>query len=831
MQEIVVVNTTYCNREATFREGVPMLKKPGIGKTTGTSGEPPLMAKSARGGRPGRTLIEHTQDVVEAFESMFGTPEQPTELASRWGRFFELSDARAFLLNGLRAAQFHDWGKADDGFQAMLSRLGSQLLRHEQISALLMHHPEVWKWLGNDPQLDLPVILAAVVGHHLKARSTEFGRPQADIESLLRIRWDNKAFQDYLATLALGSERGVPDVPKLWSYTSRPGTADLLEALDAVRERLEQLGDELEQDEPRRRLLWAVRAALIVADSAGSGLFREGKPVKQWIGEAFDGQKRLDGAAVQEKVIGPRIEQIGERWTGWNRFQSACGDPEQVPARALLLAPCGSGKTLAAWRWIEARCNERKVGRVIFLYPTRGTATEGYRDYVSHAGPEEAALVHGTADLDIDDIHPDLSDEDRIKEARLFALQQWPKQLFSATVDQFLGFLQHGYAPTCLLPILVDSVVVFDEVHSYDRGMFSALLDFLKHFDVPALCMTATLLSRRQRQLSEHGLKVVNGLDLGGEGGLLQVIADHPRYRIQAVADDKAAEEHVRAALARGDRVLWVVNQVDRAQEIARRFAGKPDLQELRIDGELLRGDIPLYCYHSRFRLKDRRKWHKRVVSAFGGERESGRPVLAVTTQVCEMSLDLDADLVVTEYAPASSLVQRMGRCCRDMTAHEANPTRTGEVIIYKPESRLPYTQQEMIGVDDFVKKLLETGTVSQSQLEVFLTDVPQAGELPKECRFIVSGPWAASGEENFRDTEDRNRPALLPGDVEEYLRLRAGKKSWKSNELIVSVPNKYIDPAPDKRLPNWLRVTRGGGYPPALGYGERLTRPGPTMV
>ena len=123
---------------------------------------------------------------------------------------------------------------------------------------------------------------------------------------------------------------------------------------------------------------------------------------------------------------------------------------------------------------------------MIFLYPTRGTATEGFRDYVADAGPEEAALVHGTAELDLDGIYPDLDDEKRINEARLFSLQQWPKRLFSATVDQFLGFLQYGYGPTCLLPLLADSVVVFDEVHSYDRGMFSALLQFLEYFDLPS---------------------------------------------------------------------------------------------------------------------------------------------------------------------------------------------------------------------------------------------------------------------------------------------------------------------------------------------------------
>ena len=81
------------------------------------------------------------------------------------------------------------------------------------------------------------------------------------------------------------------------------------------------------------------------------------------------------------------------------------------------------------------------------------------------------------------------------------ALQHWSKRIVSATVDQFLGFMAYSYGPVCLLPLLADSVIVVDEVHSFDRAMFSALLGFLKAFDVPVLCMTATLQQGRRRQL------------------------------------------------------------------------------------------------------------------------------------------------------------------------------------------------------------------------------------------------------------------------------------------------------------------------------------------
>jgi CRISPR-associated endonuclease/helicase Cas3 len=350
--------------------------------------------------------------------------------------------------------------------------------------------------------------------------------------------------------------------------------------------------------------------------------------------------------------------------------------------------------------------------------------------------------------------------------------------------------------------------------------MFSALLQFLEHFDVPVLCMTATLLPRRREQLArggrtlgDRGLEPVDGLGFGGDGDALRRIADYPRYRVASVPDATAAESLVREALHDGRRVLWVVNTVDRAQALARAFAVDPAAGELATpDG------VPVFCYHSRYRLGDRKAWHGRVVAEFSADRIAGRAVLAVTTQVCEMSLDLDADVLVTEHAPATSLVQRLGRCCRDMNAHVTG--RIGDAVLYPPEGSAPYSATDLNGVETFVAALTAAGTVSQSALEDLLEAVPHAADLPRECRFVESGPWAAAGEENFRDIDDRTRQMLLPRDVEDYLGLRKGSKSWRAHELILTAPKGAVDPQPHKELPAWLGLAdaKRHRYRPALG-------------
>ncbi|MGI8548736.1 MAG: CRISPR-associated helicase Cas3' [Gemmatimonadaceae bacterium] len=783
-----------------------------------------LMAKSGGSGGPGRTLAAHTFDVVEAFTSLFGTPGKPTRLSRQWLKFFRLNGAEAFIRNGLAAAWTHDWGKANDGFQALLEGKGKQTLRHEHLSAMLLHLPVIRAWLDSRPDLDQDVILSAVTTHHLKASLETVGRSLGEIDSVIRVRWDHDDFRRLLDRVAaeLHLTGPVPeDVMPLWCYEPQSGDFNAAAHLRSLKRRLSDFDDELMDDQPRRRLLWAVRAGLIAADSAGSGLVRERHAITEWIAAAFDEDQLLDGDAIRAKVITPRVDELTAkaRWRDWTDFQLAC---DGLPDRALLLAPCGSGKTLAAWRWIAARLDADKAARVIFLYPTRGTATEGFRDYVSWAPETDAALLHSTSRYDLDGLFADVGDDPRgdrsfESEARLFALEQWPKRIFSATVDQFFAFLQYGYGPICQLPLLVDSVIVVDEVHSFDRGMFSALLDFLRTFDVPVLCMTATLPQERRAKLEACGLHIYPQ-EMPAE---LLRSATYPRYHVRRT-DMGAAKDFVHQALRERKRVLWVVNNVRRAQALAREFAVDDSAEDLQTDE-----GTPLFCYHSRFRLIDRKRQHQAVIEAFKRGGPEGA-ILAITTQVCELSLDLDADVVVTEDAPVTSLIQRMGRGCR-----EALPIngRFAEVLIYPPDNERPYKPEQLQGVEAFVQRIAAPERVSQADLEAALADVPQPKELPKTCQFLDSGPWATTGEESFRETDEFSRPAVLPEDVHEFGRLRRSRdQSWKAEGLIVPVPV-YLARGRDNSLPSYLRVAEGGYYVSTLGYLDEQRSPSSWIV
>ena len=79
-----------------------------------------IYAKSTRGDSQARTLLEHTQDVLDAARALFGTPEQPTRVATRWLRMFGVTDCVAFWRALDAAAVLHDLGKANADFAGMI---------------------------------------------------------------------------------------------------------------------------------------------------------------------------------------------------------------------------------------------------------------------------------------------------------------------------------------------------------------------------------------------------------------------------------------------------------------------------------------------------------------------------------------------------------------------------------------------------------------------------------------------------------------------------------------------------------------------------------------
>lgn len=758
-----------------------------------------ILAKSPSHGRE-VTLAEHAAAVRDAAENLFGARERSTRLAREWLRFFGLATDRFdhFLLNLKLAALFHDLGKANDRFQAALRHRGEQAIRHEHLSALLLYREPMRSWLERRAEwgVDVEIVIAAVVSHHLKANHVEFAKRLIEGDPQFTVFANAPEFAECVALAAELLQQTPPDFSNCdgrWSFND----VDVLR--DKFRREMRVFNHGLRRDDPRRRLLLAVKAGVIAADSAASALVREGYSVREWIADSFG--EALSPEWLDRSIIGPRAAEISHRSGrpfSWHDFQAAAGG---LGPRALLLSGCGTGKTLAAWNWVRAQLARRSTARVVFLYPTRGTATEGFRDYVSWAGKDDAALLHGTAAYDLEGLFDNPADPraggDYHIEDRLCALGYWPRRVFSATVDSFLAFMQNQYGPICMLPVLADSIVVIDEVHSFDASMFTALERFLQFFEVPVLCMTASLPAERLRVLHEScGLEIFPRTPAAFEE--LRRQSEAARYLVVVVGEDEARARAIEAARA-GKRVLWVVNTVRRCQAVAKDLATA-----------LAPGVEPL-CYHSRFRLCDRRERHGEVIARFRAARVS---TVVVATQVCEMSLDLDADVLITEVAPVPSLIQRMGRCCREPLPSDG---RLGAVYAYHPPNVLPYDRSEIDEGRGFLEEMQRRpSAVSHGDLATYRDRMPRRPFAEEGyAGFLDSGPYAMSRGESFRDAEEFTVDAVLDDDVEDYLAARRARDP-AAEGFIVPVPRRS---ARENQRLGYLREAPRNAYDEHLGF------------
>lgn len=759
-----------------------------------------LLAKRPFNGRE-VTIADHSRSLLEAVEAIYGRNDAPTPFSGRWLSFFGIEKAmfNRFLLDLRLAAIFHDIGKANDGFQGVLIGRGKQVIRHEHLSALLLWLKPMREWINNHREADFEIILSAVLSHHLKVDDGQNFISKMEHVDKFSVFTGTDDFREVL--LLAGADLGVT-APDLSCYDGE-WYFDKLDKKTLHEHLYREKKQRLVKDDIYRRLFLSVRASLIAVDASGSALVREGLSLGDWIRSVF-GTEQLTAKDIEEKVLQPRIIDIERRSGSTFRlhdFQIAAG---KLGPRALLLAGCGSGKTLAAWKWIERQTAMQPVSRVIFLYPTRATATEGFKDYVSWAGGEDAALLHGTSEYDLEGMFTSPADsrkdEDFKAQEGLFAIGYWPKRLFSATVDSFLSFMSYSYGSICMLPLLAESVVVVDEVHSFDKSMFTALEGFLRFFNVPVLCMTASLTSDRFSTLKDVcGLEVFpSDADVFAD---LERQADATRYIVQHSPHENVLEK-VKAALQGKSKVLWVLNTVDRCQETVGL------MEEFCKDRK-----IPLACYHSRFRLKDRKARHQEVINLF---RNHAGAALVVTTQVCEMSLDLDADLLVTEIAPVPPLIQRMGRCCRVPLPVD----RRGMVLVYAPSDEKPYKKDEMKQGEDFIRFLAEREEVSQTDLSNYLeTMAVQSQHIEGGYTgFLDSGWFAMSAEESFREGADFTEDCILDSDLSEFLDMKRQKKPF--NDLIVPVPRSLASYNPI--LGRHIMQAPSSHYSPLTGFHKK---------
>jgi CRISPR-associated endonuclease/helicase Cas3 len=597
---------------------------------------PQVLAKSAQHGRPPESLAYHLNATLHA----------AIEVQDRIGR---LSLAEAvigdeFWHAAILAALAHDAGKVADGFQRMLAGRGGWGHRHEVLSLGFL------PWLVPDSPL-LPWIATAVVTHHRplteSPRSIQHAYAALDVEQL-RVELgpvDPERVRG-LATWLVGRAASA-GLRTAATHDGGDAVAQAHRLLQGVFDQWQRWVDD--RDVGLTAVL--LQGAVTLADhlSSGHGSLHTTQPVGRSVPKQL--RQQLGGA------LHPHQQEA-----------------EQAEGHLLLRAPTGSGKTEAGLLWAAARVAEivRARGgcpRLFFTLPYLASinamarrleaSLRGGRDHVGVSHSRAASYYLATSLMD-EDADGDAAGDPRAAAARKAVARDNATRLFRETIRvgtpyQLLRGALAGAAHSGILIDSANSVFILDELHAYDArrlGYILATVRLWERLGGMVAVLSATLPNALVTLLCEA---------LHGTVTQVQAAAawQRPRHRVRTrqhhLTDPRACKE-IRDRLAADQAVLVVANSVAHAQELYATLAPEAQLRH---------GDGAAALLHSRFKRKDRTTIEEHITARYGVGGGPRQPGLVVATQVVEVSLDVDFDILFTAAAPLEAMLQRFGRVNR----------------------------------------------------------------------------------------------------------------------------------------------------------------------
>ncbi|MBX3598257.1 MAG: CRISPR-associated helicase Cas3' [Rhizobiaceae bacterium] len=637
-------------------------------------------------------LAHHCADVAAVFQVLLAQPVIRRRAEAALGH--SLSDDDVECLVAL--AFMHDLGKLAPPFQAKGWPAGHGLmtmghLKCGWLRTYLPPTPEAFAFLGRSPQWK--TWLAAIFAHH--------GRPSDEPQrGEAAGAFRPHPLYDWKAEEAVFAQAMLDWFPRI--RTARPPQAS-------------------------NRFVHFFCGLLNLADWIGSDArafpFEAAFRADYW-------QTALQRALAHVRAIG--LEGNTLRLSSAPDWSLISAHPSPRPAQTavgslpldarlvLLESETGSGKTEAAlWRFVML-LDAGEVDALYFAVPTRAAARQLHRRVQAALSrmfdnPPEAVLaiagqaVAGEATGYRLPDYSTLWDDGGDSPARWAAehsARYLAAQIAIGTVDQVaLGGLQVKYAHLRGVA-LSRTFLVLDEVHASDEYMTQVQSRLVRqHIQLGghALLMSATLGSAgrcawfggapgdlpQEKTQPYPAVWTPKGLT-----PLEPEQASNKSVRVEAHSGwsgNDAAALAIAAARA-GARVLVIRNTVARAQET---FAACRDIAPellLHVNGQPT-------LHHSRFAAQDRALLDAAVEEALGPAGPmQGRVIIG--TQTLEQSLDIDADLLITDLCPMDVLLQRIGRLHRHaQRARPAGFERAKAVVLCPQDGLGPLARRGENGV------------------------------------------------------------------------------------------------------------------------------------
>ncbi|WP_341741561.1 CRISPR-associated helicase Cas3' [Trueperella pyogenes] len=265
------------------------------------------------------------------------------------------------------------------------------------------------------------------------------------------------------------------------------------------------------------------------------------------------------------------------------------------------------------------------------------------------------------------------------------------------TVDQVLMMALKVRFSMLRHVALAGKVILIDEVHAYDAYMSQYLyrvLQWCARYGMSVILMSATLPPAQRKKLAaaygsalmRESQAAAEALDVSSyplvsvvDGNGVRAISVPPRpddaqIAVHRIDDELGVLRKTFGELLDGGGIALVIcNTIRRAQEAYR---------ELSADYP---GEVELH--HAAFIASDRSAKEDALRERLGSRarRGAGRPwrQIIVATQVAEQSLDIDADVLVTDIAPIDLIIQRAGRIHRHERPLDDRPVKLQKPMVF----------------------------------------------------------------------------------------------------------------------------------------------------
>ncbi|MFQ6121128.1 MAG: CRISPR-associated helicase Cas3', partial [Methanosarcinales archaeon] len=265
-------------------------------------------------------------------------------------------------------------------------------------------------------------------------------------------------------------------------------------------------------------------------------------------------------------------------------------------------------------------------------------------------GKEEVSFSHHLLDIS-------LMEEERLTEAELFVQKHLLKPTAVTTIDRILLSLMNYRRFTVSEIMLNNATLIIDEIHSYSPFTFSLIVEalrYLKEYHNVRLCiMSATMPQVIKDAFIKLDRKRTNKIrSLLSDKEVKEIYSEKKRTKIAKFYPGRLILEgidEIIKAFKKHRKILVVVNTVSKAQTLF-------DMVKERTDK-----NTRIVLFHSRFTYGDRNKKQKEIDRI----NRLSQKVIFIATQIVEVSLDIDFDVLFTEIAPIDAIVQRAGRINR----------------------------------------------------------------------------------------------------------------------------------------------------------------------